>query len=295
MADYIIGIDGGATRSVGVAMGLDGTILSEASGQGLNACATSVTSFQHHLQDLWNVLTARRSGTCLSAVIGTASLFEEASPSEKEALLDTLTCLPRKTRLIGDAMTALYGATSGNPGVLVISGTGSIAMALGADGKHRTMGGFGALLGGDPGSAFWMSCQAILHAETLLPSSPLRRAIVEHFDVATLHDLVGLSVDQIASLSGHLSICMSEDTHWQHIEEDAGRALARFSWPLLEDHPQLPVYVSGSVLEKNQRVRGAFSQALAINAGHDVPLITPCASAALGAAFLALHTLPLDS
>jgi N-acetylglucosamine kinase-like BadF-type ATPase len=58
-------------------------------------------------------------------------------------------------RVLPDAQAAALGALDGRPGVLVLSGTGSIV--VGHDGRSRwaRAGGFGPLLG-DEGSGFWL-------------------------------------------------------------------------------------------------------------------------------------------
>ena len=59
----------------------------------------------------------------------------------------------------GDADTARYGAFLGAPGIVVIAGTGSVA--LGWDGERFAYaGGHGYLLG-DEGSAYWIGREAV--------------------------------------------------------------------------------------------------------------------------------------
>ncbi|MEE8583245.1 MAG: BadF/BadG/BcrA/BcrD ATPase family protein, partial [Acidobacteriota bacterium] len=54
-------------------------------------------------------------------------------------------------RLESDALVALAGATEGRPGVIVISGTGSVALGINSQGERILCGGWGHLLG-DEGS-----------------------------------------------------------------------------------------------------------------------------------------------
>ena len=289
MADYVIGIDGGATRSQALALALDGSVLAEASGEALNEQAESAQCFRFSLQRLLDELTADLEGVCRSAVIGSASLFDEASVEECARLLGGIKHLPSNTLLCGDAATALHGATRGGPGILVIAGTGSIAIAEYADGKRRTVGGLGALLGGDPGSAFWMSCRAILEAETApQPDSKMRLAVLNHFKVPTLPHLVGQPVRTIARLSAHLARAGAEDEAWANIETAAGQELAKLVWPLLRSDRTLPVFYAGSVLGHNQRVREAFAKTISNFAGSEIRPRAPSATATEGAAQMAL-------
>lgn len=59
-----------------------------------------------------------------------------------------------------DAFITYIGAIGIQPGVLLIAGTGSIAMARKSDGTMTRVGGWGAMFG-DEGSGFWIGREAI--------------------------------------------------------------------------------------------------------------------------------------
>ena len=61
----------------------------------------------------------------------------------------------RAVRVMPDAQAAALGALDGQPGVLVLSGTGSIVVGHDGRGRWLRAGGFGPLLG-DEGSGFWL-------------------------------------------------------------------------------------------------------------------------------------------
>ena len=54
-----------------------------------------------------------------------------------------------------DAVTAHLGALGGGPGVVVVAGTGAIALAVGEDGRWARADGCGTLLG-DAGGGYWI-------------------------------------------------------------------------------------------------------------------------------------------
>ena len=54
-----------------------------------------------------------------------------------------------------DAVTAHLGALGGEPGVVIVAGTGAIALAVGADGRWARADGWGTLLG-DAGGGYWI-------------------------------------------------------------------------------------------------------------------------------------------
>jgi len=98
-----------------------------------------------------------------------AQAFLAAAPACALLALDT------------DGFAALLGAHGGQPGALVIAGTGSVGEALLADGSRRQVGGWG-WQNGDEGSGAWLGLAALRHAQRVLdgrlPGGALAAAIV---------------------------------------------------------------------------------------------------------------------
>ena len=74
---------------------------------------------------------------------------------ERSAMARRLRSLATRVRVLSDAQVALLGALGERPGLLLLSGTGSIVVGRDAAGRWARAGGFGPLLG-DEGSAFWL-------------------------------------------------------------------------------------------------------------------------------------------
>ena len=88
---------------------------------------------------------------------------ESDRPAERaalEALLRDRLRLRCPVLITTDADVALVGALRGPEGMILVSGTGSIALARLADGTRVRAGGYGHFLG-DEGSAFFIGFQAI--------------------------------------------------------------------------------------------------------------------------------------
>jgi len=83
-------------------------------------------------------------------------------------------------RLDSDAYTALLGAHLGQPGAIVIAGTGSIGLARHADGRRVCVGGWG-FPAGDEGAGAWLGSHAlrVAHhaADGRAPVGPLAREV----------------------------------------------------------------------------------------------------------------------
>src|SRR5207245_594388 len=76
-------------------------------------------------------------------------------PRERRALRRRLSGLARRVNVIADVEAAWHATLGAERGVLVVAGTGSIALGRDARGRWARAGGLGPLLG-DEGSAFWI-------------------------------------------------------------------------------------------------------------------------------------------
>lgn len=84
--------------------------------------------------------------------------FSGGAEDKEEYLRETVSA--ERYLLTTDAWIALTGATGGEPGVMTISGTGSIALGRNAAGRTQRVGGWGYVFG-DEGSGFDLTRQAI--------------------------------------------------------------------------------------------------------------------------------------
>ncbi|HSE93129.1 MAG TPA: BadF/BadG/BcrA/BcrD ATPase family protein [Methylomirabilota bacterium] len=103
------------------------------------------------LRAVWNQRGWRRRDVA-ALVIASRGVW---TAGERRALARRLAPLARRVLALSDAEAAALGALSGRPGVLLLAGTGSIAIGHDALGRWRRAGGLGPLLG-DEGSAFWI-------------------------------------------------------------------------------------------------------------------------------------------
>jgi len=89
-----------------------------------------------------------------------------------------LRALARQARVISDAEAAYSAALGGRPGVLLLAGTGSMALGRDATGRWARAGGLGPLLG-DEGSAFWVGrewLRATMRPKTFLQARRILRS-----------------------------------------------------------------------------------------------------------------------
>jgi len=139
--------------------------------------------------------------------------------------------------IVSDGDIALYGATDGHPGIVVISGTGSISVGMNRQGKRAYAGGWGPVAG-DEGSGSWIArraLQAVARAtDERGPRTALTKAACEFFQVSTPDDLStaiyapSMTNDRIAAFSKRvIETAQDGDQVASEILEDAGKELGR--------------------------------------------------------------------
>ena len=136
MSQYFLGVDGGQSSTRACIGDETGRIVGVGGGgpcnhvSGAEARAKFVAAIQSSLraacaQAGLDIETVRFAGACLGFSGG---------PGGKEPILSEI--LPSdRTLVTDDALIALTGATAGNPGLVVIAGTGSIAFGRNGEGR----------------------------------------------------------------------------------------------------------------------------------------------------------------
>jgi N-acetylglucosamine kinase-like BadF-type ATPase len=113
-------------------------------------------------------------------------------PADKQAILAEI-LRAKKLIVTHDALIALAGATGGEPGVVTIAGTGSIAFGRNAAAKTARAGGWGFLFG-DEGSGFDIARQALRAAlrfeEGWGPQTALYRSLLDAAGAADANELM---------------------------------------------------------------------------------------------------------
>ena len=299
----VIGIDGGATYSYGVAVDFNGQALATAKSGSLNFFGTSLQEARRSLTQLVRTLETHLplGNRLVHTVIGSAALFSEATQREKEMLCRGIVPL-EATRLVSDVMTAYHAASLGQPGVLIVGGTGSSFLARNERGEFAQVGAWGHLLG-DEGSAYWIGREciraAIAASEGSGPATCLLDIVLRWFDVKVLNDIVPIiyqpkySKDRFAALAGYAAQHADPgDSLWIDICQRAGQDLARQALAAirlvdLRIRP-VPVWLNGSVVSKNTIVQESVHRTMRdeIPVTFEPMLLAPL----LGAAALALES-----
>jgi N-acetylglucosamine kinase-like BadF-type ATPase len=202
--------------------------------------------------------------------------------------------------LVTDARGALKGALDGGPGVVVIAGTGSIAIGVNEEGQRARAGGFGPTLS-DEGSGYYIAQLALKAVVSSFdgrsPGTMLAERICNRLGVANPSDLPGVIYNSdsepvdIAPLAELVDEAAREgDEVARQILTSAGRELGKLASSVIEKlglgRQAFRVACVGSVFRSGEFVLKPLRDAVLDVAPHaeiGLPLYPP----ALGAAKLA--------
>jgi glucosamine kinase len=161
MSEYFLGVDGGQSSTTAVIGDASGKILGWGSAGPCNHVAASEAreKFLRVMRECLSQAVARAGINQARPHFRAACLGMSGGPEDKAALLSEL--FEAKDILVThDAKIALAGATGGEPGIVVIAGTGSIAYGENAQAETARAGGWGYIFG-DEGGGFDIVRQAL--------------------------------------------------------------------------------------------------------------------------------------
>lgn len=302
---YVIGIDGGGTKTHLNIATLDGEKLASCVTGSSNLAAEGKTAVARRLVELIKSALegAGLSGEdCAFLFMGAAGVVSEGG---KAALTDILSeVIARdKIRVTDDAVPAFEGALGRGSGILLISGTGSICLAKDDYGNSCIVGGKGHLCG-DEGSGFFIG-QAVLRSifsafDGRGDKTALVHLVYERLNVSSPQELMdaiyangGMSKEQIASFAPLCTLaCEQGDPVADRILQDAAQqlflhvaaAVGKLSFP--ENRTCLAY--SGSILKKDTCLRLKF-QSLVADRYPNIEIIESKNDAVWGAVSLALQ------
>ena len=140
------------------------TVLDEARGVGAPGLADYAGEESSYSAIMITLDRLKDSSRAAITHCGVGAPGTEADRSAAKGLLKRLNrALRIPIAIINDALAAHVGAFSGGQGVILIAGTGAIAVGLGADGLVKHVDGWGPWLG-DDGGGRWIGQQGLQHA-----------------------------------------------------------------------------------------------------------------------------------
>lgn len=309
---YVLGIDGGGTKTAAVI--LDETGAEQGRGEGgpgnIATCdeATLTASVQGAVRGALSAAGLSPNTRFAAVCAGVAGYTAKRRRAEFAQLLARLVPADQHC-LEPDYVAGYWGATKGEPGVIVSAGTGSVVYGRNRAGEAHCVGGRGYLLG-DMGSGYWIGkCalkRTVLRMELTLPPDEFDRLLLEEIGAETLEDLIEWTYRdprpaRIAALAELVSIAAERGyPHAREFLAKAADALANacaLVLLVLQMEPaDAPVYRIGGLWNLHPMMVEEFEKRLGehIASGNEKPYPalltrTPRHDAAYGAALLALH------
>ncbi|OGR89858.1 MAG: hypothetical protein A3J74_03500 [Elusimicrobia bacterium RIFCSPHIGHO2_02_FULL_57_9] len=244
---------GTAGRSLGVDLG--GTwmrlCLADSSGKILKRRRLPAIRWTNLLAVLSKLDKSWRIGRLQHLTAGCCGIWRG---EERRRLKSSLRGMAKQVRVMSDLELAHGAAFNGGAGILLIGGTGSVA--LGRDDKKCLLriGGLGPLLG-DEGSAFWIGRQA-------LKNQGLAQRWPEGLALRLAHGAD--PVRQIAGLTRFVFRWARQDARARALLRQAAEKLADLAQELsrrLDFHGPIPVSWHGGLF-KDKNFRDGFLRAL---------------------------------
>lgn len=288
--EYVIGVDGGGTKTLGAIARFDGAAIATTEVGSTNHHSNPIETVRENLTTLiGGLLTAAgvRSADVACICLGMAGVDRpEDRPLIEGIVGETLPgvkCVP-----VNDGVIALVGGTLKPFGIVVISGTGSIAVGIDREGTRARAGGWGHVLG-DEGSGYQIGLKALravcrAHDGRTGPTA-LASGLLVHLGLEKPEQLLGwikqieAAKAEIAALSRVVFDAAGEGDQaaLTILTEEANelamatRAVAHKLFPGREDYE---VVVAGGNLRKNDLFFGLFCDAVA-KAVPGVPVVQP--------------------
>ncbi len=273
---YVMGIDGGATKTLLKMSTLEGNLIASYEAGPANINVVGSRKLKKTLSEL--IINSVKSAgmdlnKCKCLCIGTAGAGRE---KERKMLVRMIKDIGFTQRLIvtDDVITAFHGGVGENEGIIIISGTGSICFGKNSKGESFRTGGWGYIIG-DEGSGYYIGRRIL---NTIMRSYDNREGytvltplVLSRLNLNNPEDLVKYvyrsrtevrEISELAKLAD--DACDLGDTTAENILKDTARELFCCVKTVIErlkfSDKRITIAVNGSVLVKSKYVRNEFDR-----------------------------------
>lgn len=308
--DYIIGIDGGGTKTVLKLADLEGKLILENEGGSCNINSMGEEAVESMIKELI-ASTMLKSSIKLKEVkaicIGTAGVDTDKDKLILEQIIRNCG-FENKIIAVNDSEIALYGGVGKEEGIILISGTGSICFGKNAEGESKRAGGWGHLIG-DEGSAYYIGINAlnkiIKGYDEIEEKTVMTDIILDYLKLKTAEDLIefvyrsGAGKSDIAALAKLVDKAYKEgDTLAEEILLKSAFELFLISKAVIDhlklNNKDITLAINGSVITKNELIYSEFNRLLKKNYPR-IKVEKVKYDAAWGAVMLAMQELKINN
>jgi len=211
-AEIFLGVDGGQSHTEAVIADENGDVLGRGFGGASNHAEHPGGRERLRNAVLASVGEALKNASLLSPekIVFAAAHFGMTGGADFKREIIGEIVKAGHLRVGHDAPTALFGATAGKPGIVVIAGTGSVVYGENERGESAQIGGLGYLFS-DEGSGFWLAAQvvrlAIKEQDGLIEPAGLQELVLDFFERQKIREVTNdfyfskISRDKLASFA----------------------------------------------------------------------------------------------
>lgn len=303
--EYFVGLDGGGTKTIAYLGDRKGTLVHQVKGGPTNYHSVGIEGARKSLEEIFATLKDQ-AGVSLEMIQG---LCLGGAGIDCDQDVETITKLFRQMgygnalKVVNDGVTTLVGANGGKEGAIIISGTGSIAYGMDAQGNSFRVGGWGHLID-DGGSGYWIgrACLSRIMEGYDGRKSPwaLWDKVKATLDLGHPEELVEFIYSpnrqkhHIAQLAPLVIEAYDQDEEAKAIIDAAIGELAKLLPPLIQalKGGEISLGLCGGLLEGSVTYRELFNRAIEKDFPNVKPHL-PYDGAAKGALILAMEAFDL--
>jgi N-acetylglucosamine kinase-like BadF-type ATPase len=189
---HVLGIDAGGSKTVALLADASAGIVGEGRAGGANLQTDGELEVEKTLHAVIDEATRGHRIVPAAVCLGIAGVDR---PRDADVIRGIMIRLGFRANavIVNDALIALVAGAGTNPGVVVISGTGSIAYGVNHRGVAARAGGWGPTLG-DEGSGYWIGKRALeaiaRDVDGRGPPTSLTPLVLAHFSLSRPEALV---------------------------------------------------------------------------------------------------------
>lgn len=269
--ENILGIDAGGTKTRFVLYSPEGSVLKETTLESCHPLQVSDETAVSILKKGIAALVLPQEPVFISA--GMAGYGNNKKLVERIEQNCAQAFAGHPYALYSDAQIALSGALDGEDGILLIAGTGSMALSR-KDGVYQRCGGWGFVLD-DAGSSYWIGKELLkafcAQADGRQKETALKQAVKDYFGINEDYELISTCSGDRTQIAGLARVCSAlaeqQDETAADIFRRAGRELAaQVSVLAAAFDKEVPVGLVGGLWNAGSILLDAFQAHLPSNA-----------------------------
>lgn len=303
MKSYVVGWDGGGTKTAMEVRDLNDNIILEAQAGSLNFNSNTKEELKDTICELLKKLSELEGGleACGALCISTAGACNaEAKVFFRHVIKELgLSC---EVIIVGDYECAFYGALGKAEGIVLISGTGSICYGKNSKGEDFRSGGWGHIID-DEGSGYAIGrdvlATAVQSYDKRIPKSVLYDMVLDKIGGQSVEDIIQFTYSastrkkEIASFAPLLIEALKrKDEQSRIISEKAVNGLVKLVEPVVRELAleNSEIALIGGVLAHYTYIREKLEHKL-IQQFQGLKIIEPKYHSVTGATIIAMEHL----